>query len=55
MPDEISRSPNIADALTMGVWYLVTQPITMDAQRQFSRQTIMSSSEIKITGAPSLD
>lgn len=49
------RSPNIADALVMGVWYLQTQSVTQDQARENSRYTNMGGqNNIQITGAPSL-
>ena len=49
------RSPNIADALVMGVWYLLTQSITVDQTRENSRYVNMTSqNNVKISGAPSL-
>ena len=49
------RSPNISDALTMGVWYLLTQPVNNDIARESQRYGSMTQvNNISISGVPSL-
>jgi hypothetical protein len=47
------RSPNISDALTMGIWYLLTQPVDNDTARESQRYGNMTQvNNISISGAP---
>ena len=48
------RSPNLADALSMAVWYCLTQPLSLDQAREY-RGRMDAGSQMVITGAPSLD